>query len=539
MGWRGLGFWVLSIVFGLFMIWVGVSSDSEFPVGLGVSLAVAGIAVLVTHFGAPARPSYTTMGLSLLLFWGFAAGNRLDFIFGELDGNIEMFFLSGVAMVSASTFVLIYNADVFLAFVERVGGTFGSILPSLRTAIAYPMANRFRTGMTLSMISLVVFAITTMSTMNLNYDKLFLRDESRGGWDVQVIENPNNPFLSLKAALTSAGHNDVAGEISAEGAVYIAGFDSATEVSADGEEFVDYFVRGVSDGFTDNGSVPLDMKATGYETDTEIWQALKTQDDVAVIDRFTVEQGFGPAEFTLEGVDISTTVFEPVPIIVRDSGTGASREVKIIGIISFGASGNFTGVYLGEGAFLDTFGEPELAVHYAAVADPGAAEDIADNIEAALVTTGAQAKSLQEIANENTALSRNFLYLMQAFMGLGLVVGIAAIGVIAFRTVVERRQQIGMLRAIGYKRSQVALSFMLESGFVTFLGVISGAGLGIWLAYFLVTGDDFPGGGGNFYVPWVQIGIMAFLTISASFLMTWIPARQAASVPTAEALRYE
>ena len=36
-------------------------------------------------------------------------------------------------------------------------------------------------------------------------------------------------------------------------------------------------------------------------------------------------------------------------------------------------------------------------------------------------------------------------------MALGLFVGIAALGVIAFRSVVERRQQIGMLRAIGYQ----------------------------------------------------------------------------------------
>ena len=46
-----------------------------------------------------------------------------------------------------------------------------------------------------------------------------------------------------------------------------------------------------------------------------------------------------------------------------------------------------------------------------------------------------------------------FFYLMQGFMGLGLFVGVAAVGVIAFRTVVERRQQIGMLRAIGYTRT--------------------------------------------------------------------------------------
>ena len=36
-------------------------------------------------------------------------------------------------------------------------------------------------------------------------------------------------------------------------------------------------------------------------------------------------------------------------------------------------------------------------------------------------------------------------------MGLGLIVGVAALGVITARAVVERRQQIGVLRAIGFR----------------------------------------------------------------------------------------
>ena len=49
-------------------------------------------------------------------------------------------------------------------------------------------------------------------------------------------------------------------------------------------------------------------------------------------------------------------------------------------------------------------------------------------------------------------------------MGLGLVVGVAALGVIAARSVVERRQQIGVMRAIGFQASAVRLGFLLESG---------------------------------------------------------------------------
>jgi putative ABC transport system permease protein len=96
-----------------------------------------------------------------------------------------------------------------------------------------------------------------------------------------------------------------------------------------------------------------------------------------------------------------------------------------------------------------------------------------------------------------------------------------------------------MLRAIGYKRSQVSLSFLLESSFVTVLGVLAGIGLSLWLSYFLVTSKNFPGDGSHYYVPWLQIVVIAVFTVASSLVMTLIPARQAASIPTAEALRYE
>jgi putative ABC transport system permease protein len=134
---------------------------------------------------------------------------------------------------------------------------------------------------------------------------------------------------------------------------------------------------------------------------------------------------------------------------------------------------------------------------------------------------------------------RNFFLLMQSFMGLGLFVGIAAVGVIAFRTVVERRQQIGMLRAIGYRRNTVALSFLFESSFVTLLGVLTGVGLAIWLSYFLITSNEFPTGAGGFAIPWARIIFIGALAFVSSLVMTYIPSRQAASIPIAEALRYE
>jgi putative ABC transport system permease protein len=538
MGWRGITAWAVLMVLSVALVYVGLQDDAAFPFALGFSLITMGVAVFSTYFGFPARPAYTAMSLFLLLFWGLTAGNRLEWLFGTLDGDFEMFFLSGVAMVTASTFFIIYNSDILLTFISRAGGAFGSILPALRTAVAYPMANRFRTGMTLAMISLVVFALTTMSAMNLNYDKLFLADESRGGWDVQVVENPNNRMPSVREVLTEAG-SPAASEIKAEGTIEMARFGSSTEVTQGDDGWSDYLVRGLSDEFIENGSVPFDKIANGYDGADAVWQALRTEPDVAIIDGFVIQGGIGPNEISIDGIPTEEDTFDPVTITVRDATSGVTRDLRVIGVVSFGASANFMGIFMGEDAFVDVFGEPELAIHFVALEDPGESREAARAIESALVTTGAQADSLEEIAEENNALSRNFLYLMQAFMGLGLVVGIAAVGVIAFRTVVERRQQIGMLRAIGYKKAMVSLSFIMESSFVTVLGVTSGTLLGLWLAYFLVTSDDFPGEGNTFYIPWLEITVINVLTLVASVLMTLVPSRQAASIPTAEALRYE
>jgi ABC-type lipoprotein release transport system permease subunit len=536
--WR-VGFGLMGIVIGALLMVMGLSGDVAFPFALGFTFVTFGIAICIEYFGVPARPVYTFAGLFLVVLWGLTAGQRLEFLFGDLAGDIEMFFLSGIAMVASATMIIIYNADLVLLGLSRLGGILGGILPATKTAVAYPLANRFRTGMTLAMISLVIFALTMMSTMNYNFDRLFLADEARGGWDITVDENPNNPIDDLQATLATNG-STVGQSFRAVGKV---GFAGESDVSMAGEnDFSDYLILGTDAGFLEGSSIPLSARATGLETDQDVWQQLSTRDDVAIVDRFTVEEGgftFGEFSFHIDGIGAEDEVFEPVLITIRDPITGTQRDVEVIGVIDFGASSPFFGIFVPEQAFMDTFGPPLLSRHYVGLEDPDEAQDAAREIEGALLATGAQAESIKERIEDEQALSRNFFRLMQGFMGLGLFVGIAAVGVIAFRTVVERRQQIGMLRAIGYKRNMVALSFVMESSFVTLLGILSGVALAVWLSYFLLTSDDFPESSTGYVVPWLQIVFIGTLAFVASLIMTFIPSRQAASIPTAEALRYE
>ncbi len=534
------GFATLGMVGGGLLVRLGLVNDQAFPFALGSSMILFGAAVILCFFGLRERPVYTGASVFLLVFWGFVAGGRMEFLFGKLQGDMEMFFLSGVAMVTASTFVLVYNADLVLTFVSRIGGAFSAILPAMKTAIAYPLANKFRTGMTLAMISLVIFALTMMSTMNTNFNRIFLTDSARGGWDVVVDENPNNPIADLSTAVAEGG-STIGQTFRAVGRVELAGESQVTEDTTGRGGFHNYPVFGVDTGFVEGGDIPLSARATGFDSDAAVWKALTTREDVAVVDRFAIEGGgmeFGGDALRISGIPTDAKVFDPVPLVVMDPVSERTEQVEVIGVIDFGASASFFGLYVTEQRFQSLFGEPILSRHYVGLKDPGHSKAAARAIEAALLPIGAQAESIKQQIDDGQQAMNNFFLLMQGFMGLGLFVGIAAVGVIAFRTVVERRQQIGMLRAIGYKRSTVALSFLLESSFITLLGIASGVGLAIWLSIFLITSDEFPASTG-FAIPWLQILFISGLAFLASLVMTFIPSRQAAGVPIADALRYE
>jgi len=174
------------------------------------------------------------------------------------------------------------------------------------------------------------------------------------------------------------------------------------------------------------------------------------------------------------------------------------------------------------------------------VAEGADAQTVARELERAFLSSGLDATIMAESFAAGQSVTRGILQLFQGFMALGLLVGIAALGVISSRTVVERRQQVGMLRAIGYQARMVAFSFLLESSFIALTGILIGAIAGLILGQNMVAiffTDLTPET--NFTLPWLQIGVILLLAYGFSLLTTILPAYQAAKIYPAEALRYE
>ena len=258
--------------------------------------------------------------------------------------------------------------------------------------------------------------------------------------------------------------------------------------------------------------------------------------------RANADQGWPP--FTLEGVHYDDESMAPIEIEVREPRTGVEMRLTVIGVLDniHAADEDLQGMFVSKSAVDAAVPFPIPLTTYLFRlrdgADPGLT---AKAVEAAFLEYGMEAEGLVERVNRGILAFKIFIRIFVGFMGLGLVVGVAALGVVSTRAVVERRQQIGVLRAIGYKRRMIQMSFLLESSFVSLLGTIIGVVLGLKLSYNAI--NDIRAQEATdtlrFTVPWMQIAAIVAVTYVFSLLTTYLPARQASRIYPAEALRYE
>ncbi|MEO0347605.1 MAG: FtsX-like permease family protein, partial [Pseudomonadota bacterium] len=76
-----------------------------------------------------------------------------------------------------------------------------------------------------------------------------------------------------------------------------------------------------------------------------------------------------------------------------------------------------------------------------------------------------------------------FTIVMSAVAGISLLVGGIGIMNIMLASVLERKSEIGLLRAIGAKQADVVRQFLVETSVIAAIGALLGVVLGIVLAY--------------------------------------------------------
>jgi putative ABC transport system permease protein len=279
-------------------------------------------------------------------------------------------------------------------------------------------------------------------------------------------------------------------------------------------------------------------RMAGYATDRAVWSLVASDPKYVVMDAFFGETGGPQGTFYGPGDTFALT----------DPRTGNTQTKTIAGILSnsmmfYPVAGPNSG-----NAYPLVESVDAVRVQFGAAAENSAAflrtvpgvdpEALAPQLqgtflESSLVATPMEA-SVRRMFSANVA----FFRLMQGFLALGLAIGITGLGVVMVRAVRERRRTIGVLRALGFRAGTVERSFLFESTIVAVEGVLLGSVLGVlttWLMY--QKSATFEGVRTGFPIEWLTVGILAVVTVLASIAATYTPARRAAAIRPAIAVR--
>ena len=489
------------------------------------------------------RLAFTFIGVLMLGWWVLPFGT-LEPVIGILESNIEMFFVSGVAMVAAAVWTVMYNADLLLKALSFLTSGIGKMRPVLVIAVAYPISAKFRTGLTLAMFALVIFTLIVMSILTDAFGNTFADTDSvTGNWDIEAAVTPRNPIEDIGGAIEKdPGLNSSDFEA-------IGGFITIPVQArqVDGSpRWRSFSVQAADEAFLDATEYDFKIIAEGFGPDKEdVWQAIKSDPSLAVVAYSAVpssggddfDEGFG--SFKVEGMTIEDKTMSPIEIEALEPFTDITIPYTVIAVLEL-VTDSAAGLITSKASVDRSSPFPvPITTYRFRTAEGVDVKQASRNLEAAFLENGVETVVLEEVIEEAVAINRGFNNLLTGFMGMGLVVGIAALGVISLRAVVERRQQIGVLRALGYRQSMIQLSFLIESSFVALLGVAIGVALAAVLSFNLVEGIQQQVEGIRFSMPWVKISIIIAIAYIFSMVATYLPARQAGRIHPAEALRYE
>jgi putative ABC transport system permease protein len=540
---RGIVRGVVLVTLGALLVASARSAAEAMPFFLGVSLVLIGLIPILQALRVSERVAYSIAGAGIVLVW-LMPSSTLERIIPGAQMDFSLWIVGGLMIVLGATWAVIYNADALLGAAMAVFGRIRSLAAVLRVSMAYPLRTRLRTGMTLAMFTLVVFNLVVGITTPTSFIESTSKVQTYGGgFDVRAITTPVGAVTDMSATARTALGKD------ARDVRYVASVSNIAIKARQrgGGAFVDYALRGVDPTFLARNHYPLGSRAVGYPTDRAVWAAIARGGRLAVVDPWIVPHrrnwSFGAiSDLSLHGFFAEDRTFAPVQIDLRDPATGAVQPYTVIGVLRDSMPLELAGIMTSQHAAVTSFGPRAVpTMHLFALARGVDPDHFATRLESAFLARGMQADSFRKLVADNLAGTTIFLRLIEGFMALGLIVGVAALGVIAARSVVERRQQIGVLRAIGFQANSVRLGFLLESAFLALTSIVVGTVLGLAMAYNVVADAHrqatWPGV--HLIIPWLNLAIVFVAVMLVALLTTYLPARRASRVYAAEALRYE
>jgi putative ABC transport system permease protein len=483
---------------------LGLVSPDAYGILIGpvaVALGLTPIAARRWHSGAVA-----TVVSAFVLGWGLVSVPMLGDL--GIDVDIPIFLVQGLTVVAAGVALV----SVHQASIGRAVARLAPRSLAVRMGLAYPLARRSRTALTLGMVAIVVLTLTyisVISEMVVGQADRMTTDLS-GGFDVVLQSNPSNPVLPADLAAV-------------EGVERVAPIGFATVDFVSGaDEPVTWPVSGFDETLVED---PPALDEIGdFASDEMAWRAVLADPGLIIVDEFFLVTEAGPPGDTIDVGD-TVTMIEPL--------TGEQRQVRVGALTAADILGN--GAFYGRPGLAELVGDRLVdSRSFVAATQPDA---VVEQLRTTFVANGVEADTIRERVDTALALENAFFTLMQQFVGAGLVVGMAGIGVIMVRSVRERRREIGVLRSLGCPTPSVARTFVVEASFVTVEAVLIGVLTALAASYGLSTSATSWAEDLEWTVPLADLAIIVGITLTATVLASLWPARSAARTKPAVALR--
>ncbi len=433
--------------------------------------------------------------------------------------------VAGVVLVVATVWTTTQGIGPLLKAFDWSLSRLARMRAVVRPAVGYLGQQRWRTGLTVTMFGMVVCIMVVALTLIEVVISAYAADEPPvAGYDLRGDGTLGDITTALTTAPAVSRETFAAiGSVAQQQATMI-------QFGVTRARWQDAPLAVVDDGFLAGIRAQMERKAGDYASDTAVWQALRERPGTAVV------TGRLPTGIVAPST-AKDAPFQPFTIWLRLTEDATPMKLTVVGIVD-ARSQLDAGVYISQ-ATLQALGmaAPAPSTYFFAV-DPQVR--LRDAVEGLRLSFGAQGFSiavLDETFKIIQTIRLLLVRLVQGFMGLGLLAGIAALGLLGVQSVLERRQQLGALRALGFTRAQTRATFVFESSVVAALGIAVGVVLGLILARSLVAvlASGYPEL--RFAIPWPEIALTATIAWTGAHGAIFLAAWQAGRIAPADALR--
>ncbi len=526
---RSILWGLAATILGGFTLFAGYLTGQLAPAQIGVSIILIGVALFLRNL-LPDRVVYTVTSILILILWSVKVP-----LFNSFSGGLEIFLFSGLFMVTSGVVMIVWNTDLLLFVITSIFKALGSSPAPIKMAISYPLKKRFRTGITIFMFALIIFTVTGTSMVvhifNINISE-FERSVG-GGYDIIGISNTREiPDLQVTVEERWGLENSTAIDWTPTTSLTIGYVSLNISLPFRHSLEISYPVCGVTDdfkgfntyGFNDVDWDLLEERGINGREDKDVWSILK-EPDLVIVDSTLGENQFGPPGLGRKPGDVLS--------IILENGTLVEKKIAAI-TDQFAIRAIFTNSDIAASEYNTT----QSTLHLIELEEGNDPEEVSDGLRRSLIDFGFITIDVREFVKEILKFQNSFFDLFNAYLSLGLIIGIVGLGIVTLRSVYERRHEIGMMRAIGFKKRAVLASFLGESTFIASSGIILGSVMGVILGWNLwreEVSSDLP----LFGIPVVRILIVGGIALTFALLSCIPPSRMATKVSPAEALRYE